>query len=275
MKICLGIGYPIKSSKSPSIHNAAYKKLGIEDQFIWLRAEVKPQHLKNFMTGVKDVDNNKSFPLEIRVLGVTMPLKQTIMKYLDKISKEAETIGAVNTVVNRKGKLIGYNTDWIGALKALEQKINLKGKRVAVIGAGGAARAIIYGLKMKRAEVRIFNRSLEHARKLAKEFNCKYFGLDSLEQAQNSDVIINATSIGMNEDKSPIDKRFLKKNHIIFDVVYSPKKTRLIRDAEQKGAKIVYGYEMLLYQGVAQLELYTSMKAPVETMRKTLENYEN
>lgn len=266
MKICLGIGYPIKSSRSPSIHNAAYKKLGIDDEYIYLRAEVKPEFLKMAIDGVRG--------LGIRGVSITMPHKQTVMKYLDKISKEAEIIGAVNTVVNRKGKLIGYNTDWIGALKALEQKINLKGKRVTVIGAGGAARAVVYGLKKKRAKVTIFNRSLEHAKKLATKFNCQYFGLESLEKAQNSDVIINATSIGMNEDKSPIDKKFLNKNQIIFDVVYSPKETELIKDARGKSAKIVYGCDMLLYQGVAQFELYTGMKAPVETMRKTLENYD-
>lgn len=266
-KICLVIGSPKTQSLSPIMHNAGYRKLGIDDQFIYLSAEVKPKNLKMAMDGIK--------VLEIKGVSITMPHKQDIMKYLDKISEEAKTIGAVNTVVNRKGKLIGYNTDWIGALQALEQKTNLKGKGVTVIGAGGVARAIIYGLKKKKAEVTIFNRSLEHARKLAQKFNCKYYGLDSLKEAQNSDIIINATSVGMNEDKSPIEKKFLRGNHIIFDVVYSPKETSLIKDATQKGAKIVYGYEMLLYQGVAQFELYTGMKAPIETMRKALENYEN
>ncbi|MBI2085742.1 shikimate dehydrogenase [Candidatus Daviesbacteria bacterium] len=263
MNICMSIGYPIKTSRSPSIHNAGYKKLGIDDEFIYLRAEVKPEDLKQAMDGAR--------AFGIQGISVTMPHKQTVMQYLNKIDKDAKVIGAVNTIINKKGKLIGYNTDWIGALKALEHKIEPKGKKVAVIGAGGAARAIVYGLKKKGSIVTIFNRSLNHAKKLAKEFNCKYLGLDCLEQAQNSDVIINATSIGMNEDKSPIHKKFLNKNQIIFDIVYSPKETRLIKDAKKKGAKIVYGYEMLLYQGMAQFKLYTGLQAPEDVMRKTLE----
>lgn len=268
MNICLSIGYPIKSSKSPSIHNAGYKSLGIDDQFIYLRAEVKPENLKMAMDGVK--------ALGIRGVSVTMPHKTEIIKYLDKIDKEAKKIGAVNTVVNNKGRLTGYNTDWIGAIAALEKKIKLEGKKVAVIGAGGAARAIVYGLIKKGAKVKIFNRSLDNAKKLAKEFGCEAGGLNALRECMKADIIINATSVGMNEDKSPVDKRFLNKNQTILDIVYSPRETKLIQDAKLKGAEVVYGYEMLLYQGVAQFELYTGRKAPVEAMKKVLEeSFEN
>lgn len=270
MKICFSIGYPIKSSRSPLMHNAGYKKLGIDDEFLFLSAEVKPKDLQMAIDGVR--------ALGIRGVSVTMPHKQEVMKYLDQIDKEAKKIGAVNTIVNNDGKLTGYNTDWIGALTALEKKTNLTGKKVAVIGAGGAARAIVYGLVKRGAKVKIFNRSLEKAKKLAQEFGCEYGDPGSLEEASKINIIINATSVGMNEDKSPIDKflnknkaSLLLRNQIVFDVVYSPKETRLIKDAKQKGAKIIYGYEMLLYQGVAQFELYTGMKAPVEVMRKTLE----
>lgn len=264
MKICLIIGYPIKTSRSPSIHNAGYKELGIDDQFIYLPAEVKPENLKMAIEGMRG--------LEIRGMSVTMPHKQTVMQYLDKIDKDAKAVGAVNTIVNNKGKLTGYNTDWIGALEALKEKINLKGKRVAVIGAGGAARAIVYGLIKKGSRVKLFNRSLNKAKGLAQEFGCEYGNLDSLEEIPKMDIVINATSVGMNEDKSLIDKKFLNKNHIVLDAIYSPKETRLIKDARQKGAKVILGYEMLLYQGVAQFELYTGMKAPVDVMRKTLES---
>lgn len=265
MKICLSIGYPIKTSRSPSIHNAGYKHLGIDDEFIYLRAEVKPEDLKMAIDGVRG--------LGIRGVSVTMPHKQTVMQYLDKIDKAAKRIGAVNTIVNNNGKLAGFNTDYIGAITALEEKvISLKGKKVAVIGAGGAARAIVYGLTEKGAIVRIFNRSPNHAKVLAKEFGCEYSVLDSLGQALDMDIVINATSAGMNENKSPINKAFLNKNQLVFDVVYSPKKTRLIKDAKENGARVIYGYEMLLYQGMAQFELFTGMKAPVEVMRKTLED---
>ena len=238
--------------------------IGIDDQFIYLSAEVKPENLKMAIEGMKGFD--------IKGMSVTIPYKQVIMKYLDKIDKDAETIGAVNTIVNKDGKLTGYNTDWTGALTALEKRVKLKGKKVALIGAGGAARAIVYGLTKKGAIIKIFNRSIDKAKQLAKAFRCEYTDLKYLDEIVKMDIIINATSVGMNKDKSPIDKKFLRENHIIFDVVYSPKETKLIREAKQKGAKIVYGYEMLLYQGIAQFELYTGMKAPSETMRKTLED---
>lgn len=262
MKICLSIGFPIKTSRSPSIHNEGYKKLGIDDEFIYLRAEVKPKDLKMAIDGVRG--------LGIRGVSVTMPHKQEVMKYLDKIDKEAKMIGAVNTIVNDNGKLTGFNTDYIGALVALEKKINLKGKKVAVIGAGGAARAIVYGLTKKGAIVKIFNRSLDKAKSLGQEFGCEYEDLKNIGEISNMDIVINATSVGMNEDKSPIDKKFLNKNQIVLDVVYTPKETRLIKEAREKGAKVILGYEMLLYQGVEQFKLYTGFDAPIDTMKEVL-----
>lgn len=262
MKICLSIGYPIKSSLSPNLHNLAYKKLGIEKRFNYQRKEVKPNQLKKIINEIKD--------LKIRGVSVTMPHKQKVMKYLNKIDKRAKKIGAINTIVNNNGKLTGYNTDWVGAIRALEEKTKLKNKRVAVIGAGGAARAIVYGLTHKGAKVKIFNRSLIHAKKLARDFNCEYGNLDQLSEISVMDIIINATSVGMNENKSPVEKSLLNKNQIIFDIVYSPKETRLIKDAKKEGAKVILGYEMFLYQGVEQFKLYTGLEAPIETMRKAL-----
>ncbi|MBI4038446.1 shikimate dehydrogenase [Candidatus Daviesbacteria bacterium] len=262
MKICLSIGYPIKTSQSPSMHNAGYKKLGIDYEFIYLSAEVKPKDLKKAIDGVK--------ALGIRGVSVTMPHKQKVLKYLDKIDEEAKEIGAVNTIVNDNGTLTGFNTDSIGAIVALEKKTNLKRKSVALIGAGGAARAIVYGLRKKSSIVKIFNRSLDHAKELAKGFGCEYAALNSLEQALDMDIIINATSVGMNEDRSPINKKFLNKNQIILDIVNSPKETKLIKDAKEKGAEIIYGYEMLLYQGIEQFKLYTGFNAPVDAMREVL-----
>lgn len=262
MKICLSIGYPIKTSQSPSIHNAGYKKLGIDDEFIYLRAEVKPEDLKMAMDGVRG--------LGIRGVSVTMPHKQEVMKYLDRVDKEAKIIGAVNTIVNDNGKLTGFNTDYIGALVALEKRVNLKDKKVAVIGAGGAARAVVYGLTKKGAIVKIFNRSLVKAKSLGQEFGCEYEDLKNIGEVSNMDIVINATSVGMNEDKSPIDKKFLNKNQIVLDVVYTPKETRLIKDAKENGAKVILGYEMLLYQGVEQFKLYTGFDAPVDAMKEVL-----
>lgn len=262
MKICLIIGYPIKTSKSPAIHNAGYKKLKIDNGFIFLRAGVKPEDLKMAIDGIR--------ALQIRGVSVTMPHKQKVMKYLDKIDKDAKRIGAVNTVVNNNGKLTGYNTDWTGALTALEQKTNVKNKKVAVIGAGGAARAIVYGLIKIGGKVKIFNRSKEKAQQLVKDFGCDFAPIDSMDEISKMDIIINATSVGMSDDKSIVDKKYLIKNQIIMDAVYSPRETGLIRNAKEMGAKIVYGYEMLLYQGVEQFKLYTGFDAPVEVMRKVL-----
>ncbi len=262
MNICLSIGYPIISSRSPLMHNAGYKKLRIDNQFIYLSAEVKSENLKIAIDGIRG--------LGIRGVSVTMPYKKEVMKYLDKIDKDAKMIGAVNTIVNDGGKLTGFNTDYIGVLEALGEKINLKRKKVAIIGAGGAARAIVYGLNKKGSVIKIFNRTLDQAKELAQEFDCQFSTLDSLEEVINMDIIINATPVGMNEDKSSIDKNFLNKNQIVFDVVYTPKETRLIKDAKQIGAKVIFGYEMLLYQGVEQFKLYTGFDAPIETMRKTL-----
>jgi len=263
MKICLSIGYPMNTSRSPSIHSEGYKKLGIDDKFIYLRVEVKPENLKMAIDGVRG--------LGIRGVSVTMPHKQTVLKYLDKIDKDAKIIGAVNTIVNDNGKLTGFNTDYIGALMALEEKINLKGKNAAVIGAGGAARAIVYGLTKRNARVTIFNRSLDKAKILGQEFGCEYKSLNSLDEISKADIVINATSVGMNEDKSPINKKFLNKNQVILDVVYTPKETRLIKDAKEKGATVIFGYEMLLYQGVEQFRLYTRLDAPIDAMREALE----
>jgi len=264
LKICLSIGFPIKTSKSPSIHNAGFKKLGIDDQFIYLRAEVKPENLKMAIDGVRGLD--------IRGVSVTMPHKSEVIKYLDEIDKTAKEIGAVNTIVNNNGKLKGYNTDCLGALTALEKKTKVRGKKVAIIGGGGVARAIVYILVKKGARVKIFNRDLKKAENLAKEFGCEYAGLDLLEEIQGMDIIINATSVGMNENKSLIDKNFLNKKQIVLDIITSPYETRLLKDAKSKGAKVIYGYEMLLYQGVEQFKLYTGFKAPVEAMRKALED---
>ncbi|MBI2593686.1 shikimate dehydrogenase [Candidatus Daviesbacteria bacterium] len=263
-KICMSIGYPIKSSKSPSLHTVGYKALGIEDRYVYLRAEVKPENLKMAVDGIRG--------LGIRGVSVTMPHKQEVMKYLDKIDDTAKKIGAVNTIVNESGKLIGYNTDWIGAVDALKQKTKIKGKKIAVIGAGGAARAIVFGIIKEGGRVKIFNRTKEKAEEIAKSFGCEFGNLDEISEIKDFDIIINSTSIGMgNPDESPVDKKLIGKNQIVFDVVYNPKETKLLRHAKEKGAEIIFGADMLLYQGAEQFKLYTGLDAPIEAMKKFME----
>lgn len=258
------IGDPIEHSLSPQMHNVGYKALGINKGNLLVPVKVKKEKLKRFIEAVR--------ALRINGISVTVPHKETTIKYLDKVDETAKKIGAVNTVLNEGGKLIGYNTDWIGAIAALEKRTNLKGKKVAVFGAGGAARAIVFGLTKKGVKVKIFNRSVDRAKELAKEFNCSFGDIKEVGKIRDFDIIINATSIGMNEEKSPIDKNLIQKGQIVMDAVYTPKETTLLKNAKEKKAEVVYGYEMLLYQGVEQFKMYTGLDAPVEEMRKVLIN---
>jgi len=257
-KICLLIGDPVEHSLSPRMHNAGYETLGIDDQFVYLGARVKKEDLEKAIWGVK--------ALNIRGLACTIPHKVEIMKYLDEIDETAQKIGAVNTVVNNEGKLIGYNTDWYGVVILLEKLTSLSGKKIAVLGAGGAARAVVYGLLKQGAKVKIFNRDLEEAKFLVEKFRCPAADLSKIEEVKNFDIIINATSVGMSpqENQSLLRKELISSSQIVFDVVYVPYETKFLKEAREKGAKIIHGLDMFLYQGVAQFELFTGHKAPEE-----------
>lgn len=266
-KICFVIGDPIEHSLSPLMHNAGYKVLGIDDEFVFLAARVK---LENVKTAVKAMKS-----LGLRGMSCTMPHKVEVIRYLDKIDKVAREIGAVNTIVNDEGVLIGYNTDWLGALKPIEKIIEIKGKRVGIIGAGGAARAIVYGLKMAGGELKIFNRDLKQVKNLAKKFKCEFSGFDDLQELKNFDIVVNATPLGMApyQNISPVPKNVFSKNQIVMDAVYIPYKTKMLKDAEKRGAKIIPGIEMFLEQGVAQFTYYTKRKPPAKAMRRALLDY--
>jgi shikimate dehydrogenase len=261
---CIIIGDPVGHSMSPAMHNAGYKALGIEDQFEFSTKEVKAGDLESAIEEIKSQN--------IRGVSVTMPHKEGIMKYLDEVDEVAEKIGAVNTVVNENGLLKGHNTDWIGIVKPLESLADLDNKKVAVLGAGGAARAIVYGLLAKGAEVKVFNRTLDKTQELADEFECEASSMDGLGEIQEYDIIINSTSVGMEPDvnESLVPRGLLNDKQIVFDIIYHPQETKLLKDAKEQGARAISGLEMLLYQGVAQFELYTGQKAPVEAMREAL-----
>lgn len=262
VKVCLSMGFPIKNSKSPLMHTAGFKALGIENQFVYLPSEVKPENLKTAVEAIRD--------LGVRGVSVTMPHKQTVIKYIDVLDEDAEEIGAVNTIVNEEGSLTGYNTDWIGAITALEKRTGLEGKKVAVIGAGGAARAVVFGLNKKGAKVKIFNRSIQKAEELTKELGGKFGKMSDIGEIRNFDIIINTTSVGMNSNESPINRDLINENHLVFDIIYSPMETKLIRDAISAGAVVIYGHEMLLYQGVEQFKMFTGYEAPVKEMEEAL-----
>ncbi len=257
------IGDPIEHSLSPQIHNAGYEELKIDDQFVFVGCRVKISELKNFVDGVRTMG--------IRGISCTIPHKIEIMKYIDEIDDTAKKIGAVNTIVNDNGILKGYNTDWLGIVTPIEKIASIKNKTVAIIGAGGAARAAIYGIIERGGKVTIFNRTLSNAEKLAKEFGCDSQSLKEIKLVKNMNIIINTTSVGLNnKNESPVPKEFISNKHIVFDVVYNPYETKLITDAKEQKAIVIHGTEMLLHQAIGQFKLYTNIDAPEKIMKDTL-----
>lgn len=266
IKICYFVADPVEHSMSPQMHNAGYKALGLENDFIFLRKRVSPQNLKKI---VNDIREDPHF----RGASISIPHKIEIMKYLDEIDKVAKKIGAVNTIVKIGKKLKGYNTDYLGILNPLNIKTVLKDKKAAVLGAGGAARAAVYALASQGVKVTVFNRDVKKAEKLASDFNCHFDSLDNINRVSDFDIVIHATKVGMYpKDKPIIPAALIKSNQIILDVVYSytTAETKLIKDALKAKATAISGIEMLLYQGIAQFELFTGKKAPIEAMRKAI-----
>jgi shikimate dehydrogenase len=260
--LTLIIGDPVSHSLSPRMHNAGYVARGLP--FVMAASHVSPSNLEEAIVGVR--------ALKIRGLAVTMPHKITIMSYLDTIDPIAREIGAVNTVVNTGGTLTGYNTDWRGIVDPLSQLIDLKGTRVAVLGAGGAAQAAIYGCISAGADVTIFNRTAERGSSLAERWGCHATSLNDEAALRSSAVIINTTSVGMQDtiDQSPISCDALHPEQVLFETIYAPRTTTLVAAALERGARVIRGIEMFIAQGVAQFELHTGYKPPYERMRQVV-----
>ena len=255
------IGYPIKHSVSPAMHNAAFKKLKIDATY--LSFEVKPNDLSNAIFGAK--------ALGFKGLNVTIPYKEEVLKFV-KPDKIAAKIGAVNTIDLETMK--GYNTDAYGALKALEVNgVSVEGKNILIVGAGGAARAIAFAL-IEKALVIITNRTEQRGLKLVEELR-KYgesifIPYNEVKKLEGKvDIIINATPLGMKgfEGKLPLPSNLIK-DAVVFDTVYNPMDTELIKLAKERGCKVVYGIDMLVYQGAKAFEIWTNKKAPVDVMKK-------
>jgi len=258
------IGNPVRHSLSPMIHNGAFRRLGWNA--VYLAFEVK--NIEEALRGMRG--------LGVRGVSVTIPFKTEVLPFLDKIEGLAKKVGAVNTIINRRGRLIGYNTDCEGALEALEEKMDLRGKRVVLLGAGGAARAIGFGLKERGVPLIVVNRSKERGWALSKELRCNYLPISSLARMKEgeleADILINATSLGMypRDGETPIPKKFLKKGMVVMDIVYEPLQTRLLREAKEKGCVTVDGLEMLIRQGMAQFEIWTGRRLKIGEIRKDL-----
>ncbi len=270
-RVCGVIGDPIEHTMSPVMHNAAFKKLGIDYWYVPFR--VKKEELGRAVAGMR--------ALNIRGLNVTIPHKVAIIPFLDKLDPLAEKIGAVNTVVNDDGILTGYNTDATGFLQALlEQGVGPEGKTIVILGAGGASKGISFTLAGRGAHLVILNRKLGRAEDLAQRISqfskneVKALPLSEGNLAMvlaKADILINTTSVGMipDIDKTPVPARLLKPGLVVFDIVYNPVKTRLLKEAEAAGAKtLICGIEMLVWQGALAFEKWTGQKAPLELMRE-------
>ena len=257
------------------MHNAAFSALNLD--YAFLAFKVKPAELENAVNGMR--------ALNIRGLNVTMPHKSAILKFLDRVDLSAQIINSVNTILNKETKLFGFNTDGVGALKALrENGVELKGRKVLLLGAGGAARAIAYAMAKESDELAVLNRTLKPAKELAKLLEKtanKKIVAGSLtpkeiqQNLQDSDILINATSVGMKPktEESLVAPKLLRPNLAVMDIVYNPIETKLAKEAKAAGAKVVSGVEMLIYQGAASFEIWTGKSAPVEVMRQAALNH--
>lgn len=263
-KICLVIGDPIAQSLSPIMHSAGYKALGIEKEFAFHAARVPAENLKQAIDGMRG--------LGLRGFACTIPHKVAVIPLLDQISEEASKIGAVNTVVNENGNLVGYNTDYLGITKSIVPHADLVGLKALVLGAGGASRAACFGLTSSGAQVTVANRSIEKGARLAADFGANFIEISALKSLDQFDLILNTTPVGMGNllEQSPINPALLQPRHIVFDTVYRPKNTALISAALKCGSKIIYGLDMLLHQGLKQFELFTSIPGPETVMRNAI-----
>jgi shikimate dehydrogenase len=244
------------------MHEAGYRALGLP--FAYVPFEVRD--LAGAIGGMRG--------LGIRGFGVSHPFKQDVIPMLDSLDPVAERIGAVNTIVNTDGCLVGHNTDWIGATRALEEVRPIAGARVLLLGAGGAARAIAFGLREKQAHTTIANRDAAKGAALAADAGAQFVAWDRrAEVAQASDVIVNATSLGQGDiapDVLPVPEGALPPGAVVMDIVYKPIHTPLLAAARTRGARVVHGGRMLLHQATAQFQLYTGCAAPLEAMMGAL-----
>ena len=271
-KICVLIGDPVEHSFSPLIHNAGYNALGIN--FVYVACLVK--NLEHAIKGIR--------ALNIRGASITIPHKVKAISYVDKLDDLAQKIGSINTIVNQEGELIGYNSDGMGALKAFQDRtIDLKGKSVLVLGSGGVARAITFSLVMRGEVKRLhilgiiedeMNILIEDLRKTGRiDIQGTRLQEDILQKTlSTSDILINCTPIGMypKTEESPVPSSFLRSGLLVFDVVYNPPQTTLLKDAQRAGCVTVSGLEMFINQAIVQFELWTGEKAPVDAMKKVL-----
>ena len=269
---------PSKHSLSPKIHTTAFSELNINA--LYLAFNISKGMLEEAIQSIRTLD----------MLGVnlSMPHKVDAIEYVDELSESAQLIGAINTIVNQNGKLIGYNTDGVGFIESLRvNHVPINNQTMTILGAGGAATAIIVQSALDGfKEINVFSRPGERfddmqrkIEEISNKVTCKImlnnlFDVDELTKAvEKSDLLVNSTSVGMSHDESLIkDVSLLRKELVVYDVIYKPKKTLLLKQAEENGCQIINGLDMLLYQGAEAFNLWTNKKMPVDKVKKILEN---
>lgn len=251
------VGYPIGHSLSPAVHNAAFNARGINAVYV----AFETRDIEGSLRGMK--------ALGIKGMSVTIPHKSAVIPLLDEADELVRKIGAVNTIVNDKGRLIGYNTDAPAALKALEEKIELANRTCLIIGAGGAARAVGFILKKKGLQLTIANRSVPRGEELANFLRCPFIPLKETEGLE-ADLIVQTTPVGMypNVDQCIISPDLLKEGIAVMDIVYNPVETRLLTLAKDRGCLTIDGLGMFVHQAAEQFMLWTGLDAPISAMTK-------
>jgi shikimate dehydrogenase len=266
-------GHPVAHSKSPQMHNAAFQQLGLD--FAYLAFDVAPERLAAAVESLR--------ALGMRGVNVTIPHKVAVLPLLDEVSEEARVIGAVNTIVNDGGRLIGYNTDGIGYLTALAEETGFQapGKRVLIVGGGGAARAVAVQLALSgAAAVDVAARRLEQAAELSDLLTpfTRSQGLvlgELCEAMAGYDLVVNTTPVGMypRVDELPLEVEGLRAGQWVSDLIYNPRETRLLSEAKKRGCTVSGGLGMFVHQGAHAFRLWTGVDAPTDVMRATVESY--
>jgi shikimate dehydrogenase/3-dehydroquinate dehydratase type I len=252
-------GNPVKQSLSPLMHEAALDKMKINARYMPFCV----QDLTSAISGIRGMG--------IRGVSVTIPFKVMTMAHLDEVDADAREIGAVNTIVNHHGTLMGFNTDWIGFVQALKEFMDIKGKVFAVLGAGGAARAAAFGIRKEGGMPVIVNRNVERGQYLAQEVECSFYHLKDITHVR-ADCLVNTTPVGMMPDihETPVERDVLANYRWVMDMIYNPLKTKLLNDAENAGCITIPGIGMFVHQGAEQIKLWTGMEPSREAMKQVV-----
>ena len=254
------VGNPLRHTLSPALHNAAFSALGLNA--VYLAFETRD--IGGALRGMR--------ALGLKGLSVTRPYKSAVIPWLDEVEELARQIGAVNTIVNQDGRLIGFNTDADGALQALNRLLDLSGKTALILGAGGAARAIGFVLKKSGVHLIITNRSRERGEALARALDCTFRPwMDAA--GIPADLIIQTTPVGLHPfaDQSPLPPEAFNKEMTVMDIIYNPLETRLLRLARERGCVTINGLEMFIAQGAEQFRRWTGLEPPLRVMKEAVE----